>query len=107
MGMTEARILRSVQVPLSMPLILNGIRLSSAAVLATAPLAALVGSGGLGRYIIDGFSIRDFKEVGAGVTLVVVLVVINEIVFAGIARALAKGPRERARMFKRDVLAHS
>ena len=42
MGMTEARILRSVQVPLALPLILNGIRLSSAAVLATVPLAALV-----------------------------------------------------------------
>ena len=38
--MTEARILRSVQVPLALPLILNGIRLSSAAVLATVPLAA-------------------------------------------------------------------
>ena len=64
MGMTEGRILRSVQVPLALPLILNGIRLSSAAVIATAPLAAIVASGGLGRYIVDGFAIRDFAEVG-------------------------------------------
>jgi osmoprotectant transport system permease protein len=97
MGMTEARILRSVQVPLAMPLILNGIRLSSAAVLATAPLAAIVGSGGLGRYVIDGFAIQDYAEVGAGVTLVVALVVLNELLFAGLARLSSPGTRHRAR----------
>jgi osmoprotectant transport system permease protein len=95
MGMTEARILRSVQLPLSLPLILNGIRLSSAAVLATAPLAAVVGSGGLGRFVIDGFAIRDFSEVGAGVTLVVTLVVLNEVLFASLTRTVPNGPRPR------------
>src|SRR5439155_8220281 len=54
MGMSEPRVLRSVQVPLASPLMLNGIRLSSAAVLATVPLAALIGAGGLGRYVIGG-----------------------------------------------------
>lgn len=98
MGMTEARILRSVQVSLAMPLILNGIRLSSAAVLATAPLAALVGSGGLGRYVIDGFAIRDYAEVGAGVTLVVALVVVNELLFAWLARLTSPGKRRRPRV---------
>ena len=101
MGMTEPRILRSVQVPLAMPLILNGIRLSSAAVLATAPLAALVGSGGLGRYIIDGFAIQDYAEVGAGVTLVVALVVANELLFAGLARATAPAARRGFRTPRR------
>jgi osmoprotectant transport system permease protein len=95
MGMTEARILRSVQTPLALPLILNGLRLSSAAVLATAPLAAIVGSGGLGRYVIDGFAIRDFSEVGAGVTLVVVLVVLNELIFAALMRTVPNGPQAR------------
>jgi osmoprotectant transport system permease protein len=100
MGMTEGRILRSVQVPLAMPLILNGIRLSSAAVLATAPLAALVGSGGLGRYVIDGFAIRDYAEVGAGVTLVVALVVLNELLFAGLGRVTTPGKGTGPRMFR-------
>jgi osmoprotectant transport system permease protein len=107
MGMTEARILRSVQVPLSLPLILNGIRLSSAAVLATAPLAALVGSGGLGRFVIDGFAVRNFSEVGAGVTLVVGLVVVNELVFAGLTRMVANGPRRPPRSSRRDTFVHS
>jgi len=102
MGMTEARILRSVQVPLALPLILNGLRLSSAAVIATAPLAALVGSGGLGRYVIDGFAVRDFAEVSAGVTLVVTLVVCNELLFAGLVRAASRGPARRSRARSRD-----
>ena len=93
MGMTEARILRSVQVPLSMPLILNGIRLSSAGgARDRASRRAFVGGGGLGRFVVDGFVRATSTEVGAGVVLVVAQVVINEMVFAGLARVLvAKG----------------
>jgi osmoprotectant transport system permease protein len=94
MGMTEGRILRSVQVPLALPLILSGIRLASAAVLATATLAALVGGGGLGRFVVDGFAVRDFAQVGAGVVLVVGLVLINETAFAWLTRvAVSPGLR--------------
>src|SRR5262249_2995434 len=84
MGMTEPRLLRSVQVPLASPLILNGIRLSSTTVIATVPLAALIGAGGLGRYVVDGYSVQDYTKVGAGVVLVIALVVLNELLFAGL-----------------------
>ena len=107
MGMTEGRILRSVQAPLALPLILNGLRLSSAAVLATVPLAAVVGSGGLGRYVIDGFAVQDYAEVGAGVTLVVTLVVINELVFASLARVVFGGARRPRSVSRRDAAATS
>jgi len=92
MGMTEVRLLRSVQVPLSSRLILNGIRLSSSAVLATVPLAALIGSGALGRYVIDGFAVRDYAQVGAGVVLVVTLVILNELLFAVLIAWVTPGP---------------
>jgi osmoprotectant transport system permease protein len=107
MGMTEARILRSVQVPLALPLILNGIRLSSAAVIATAPLAAIAGGGGLGRFVVDGFSIRDFAEVGAGVTLVVGLVLLNELLFAALIRTVTRRPGRRPRIPARDGVANT
>jgi osmoprotectant transport system permease protein len=107
MGMTEARILRSVQVPLALPLILNGIRLSSAAVLATVPLAALVASGGLGRYVIDGFAVQDYAQVGAGVTIVVLLVLINELVFAALTRLAYGGTRRPRSVSRRDAAATS
>jgi osmoprotectant transport system permease protein len=100
MGMSEPRVLRSVQVPLASPLVLNGIRLSSAAVLATVPLAALIGSGGLGRYVIDGFAARDYTEVGAGVVIVVALVVLNELLFAALIARVTPGPRGRRRRLR-------
>jgi osmoprotectant transport system permease protein len=107
MGMKESRILRSVQIPLALPLILNGIRLSSAAVIATAPLAALVGGGGLGRYIVDGFSVRDYTLVRAGVVIVIALVILNEVIFALLIRATSTGPAPKRRRRRRDAFAHS
>jgi osmoprotectant transport system permease protein len=95
MGMTEARLLRSVQVPLASPLILNGIRLSSTTVLATVPLAALIAAGGLGRYIVDGFSVQDYAKVGAGVVLTIGLVILNELLFAVLIARVTPGPRAR------------
>ena len=105
MGMSEPRILRSVQFPLALPLILNGIRLSSAAVIATAPLAALVGGGTPGRYVVDGFHTQDYTLVRAGVLTVIVLVVLNEIVFSFLVRAATTGPRPRRRRTRRRHLA--
>ena len=86
MGMTEGRLLRRVQLPIARPLMLSGIRLSTAAIIATATLAALVGWGGLGRYIVDGFSTRDFVEVSVGVILVAALVLLSEGIFALLLR---------------------
>jgi osmoprotectant transport system permease protein len=100
MGMTEPGLLRSVQVPLASPLILNGIRLSSTAVIATVPLAALIGSGGLGRYVIDGYSVQNYAEVGAGVVLVVALVILNELLFAGLIAWATPGPSTRRRRLR-------
>ena len=56
-----------------------------------------MGSGGLGRYVVDGFAIRDFAEVGAGVTLVVGLVLLNELLFAGLMRLGPDAAPARAR----------
>jgi osmoprotectant transport system permease protein len=96
MGMTEGRLLRRVQLPIARPLMLNGIRLSTAAIIATATLAALVGWGGLGRYIVDGFSTRDFVEVFVGVVLVAGLVLLSEGLFALLLRfAVSPGLRTR------------
>lgn len=54
MGLTSYQILKSVEIPLAMPVILAGIRTSSVIVIGTATLAALVGAGGLGEPIFRG-----------------------------------------------------
>jgi osmoprotectant transport system permease protein len=53
MGMNERQVLLHVELPLSWPLIFAGIRTASVYVIATAPLAALAGGGGLGDIIIN------------------------------------------------------
>jgi osmoprotectant transport system permease protein len=53
MGMSERQVLTVVELPLSWPLIFAGIRTASVYVIATAPLAALAGGGGLGDIIVN------------------------------------------------------
>ena len=53
MGMTEPQVLRTVELPLSWPLIFAGIRTGAVYVIATAPLAAIAGGGGLGDIILN------------------------------------------------------
>jgi hypothetical protein len=57
--------------------------------------------------VIDGFSVQDYAEVGAGVVLVVVLVVANELVFAGLARLASGGTRRPRSVSRRDAAATS
>jgi osmoprotectant transport system permease protein len=53
MGMNERQVLTGVELPLSWPLIFAGIRTASVYVIATAPLAAIAGGGGLGDIIVN------------------------------------------------------
>jgi osmoprotectant transport system permease protein len=76
MGMRERAVLVQVELPLAVPLIMAGVRTSAVNIVATATLAALVAWGGLGRFIIDGFSQRDPVQIFAGAVLVAVLAVV-------------------------------
>jgi osmoprotectant transport system permease protein len=75
MGMNGWEVLRRVELPLAVPLIMAGIRTAAVAVVATATLAAYVDAGGLGRYIVDGFAVQDDVKVFAGGVLVALLAV--------------------------------
>lgn len=88
MGFTGRQVLARVEVPMGLPLIMAGIRTSGVQVVATATLAALVGWGGLGRYIIDGLATREFHEVFAGAVLVALLSLLVEIGLSLVQRAV-------------------
>jgi osmoprotectant transport system permease protein len=82
MGMTGRQSMFRIELPIAFPLIWAGIRVSAVQVVATATLAALIASGGLGRYIVDGIAVRDFAQVFAGALLVAMLAIATEGVFA-------------------------
>ena len=73
MGMTEWQILRKVEIPVALPLIILGIRTSAIQVVATATIAAYIGLGGLGRYIIDGLARDEYNVVAGGAAVIVLL----------------------------------
>jgi osmoprotectant transport system permease protein len=53
MGMSGSQLLRRVELPLATPLVMTGIRVSAVTVVATAPIAAIAGGGGLGDIIVN------------------------------------------------------
>lgn len=97
MGMSERQLLTRVEMPLALPLIAAGIRTSTVQVIATATLAAYVGSGGLGRYIRDGFAVRDLPAVFGGALLVALLALLAEFLLARLQGRLTPGRGAPAR----------
>lgn len=87
MGLGEAGILRRIELPLALSLILAGIRTASTNVVATATLGAIVAAGGLGRYIVDGLALQEYDRLFAGALLVALLAIVVEVVFSGFERA--------------------
>jgi len=87
MGLSESGILRRVELPLALPLILAGIRTASVNVVATATLGALVAGGGLGRYIVDGLGLQEYDRLFAGALLVALLAIAVEVSFGVLERA--------------------
>jgi osmoprotectant transport system permease protein len=78
------------------------VRISAFQVIATATLAAEVAAGGLGRYIVDGFAVRDDTQIFAGALVVVLLAFVVEAMFAGLQRALVPSALRRPRSFNPD-----
>ena len=65
MGMSGRQILGRIELPLAVPLIFTGIRVSAVTVVATAPIAAIAGGGGLGDVIVNQASYRLEGVIGA------------------------------------------
>jgi osmoprotectant transport system permease protein len=97
MGMTAMQVLRRVEIPLAMPVILAGMRTAAVQVVATATLGAVFGTGGLGRYIIDGIAQRRYEEVFAGALIVAALSIGTELAVGLVERrSISAGLRGRA-----------
>ena len=98
MGMTGWQILRKVELPVALPLIMLGLRTGAIFVVATATIAAEIGLGGLGRYIIDGLATSNYGEVAGGAVLVVILALLVQVVFVGLRYLVVPAPlRAQAR----------
>ncbi|WP_114907698.1 ABC transporter permease [Ornithinimicrobium murale] len=86
MGMTSWQQLWQVEVPCALPLIFSGLRSSMMQIIATATIAAVVGLGGLGRFLIDGQANRAYDEMAGGALLVAALALLIDLVGALLQR---------------------
>ena len=88
MGMTTWQIVIRIQAPLVTPLVAAGIRTSAVQIVATATLAAFIGAGGYGDYIVEGLNILNYTELVVGAVSVAVLAILIEVLMSWLQRAL-------------------
>jgi osmoprotectant transport system permease protein len=101
MGFTELALLRRIEVPLALPVILGGIRSATVQVIATTTLGAILAYGGLGRYIVDGIAQRDDGQLYGGVVLVALVALAGEGSLALAQRLVQR--RQRARQPRHEA----
>lgn len=87
MGMTEAGIIRGVEVPLAVPTIMGGVRTAAINIIATATIAPLAGILTLGDFIISRNVYGD-AGVLAGAVLVALMALAMEGALAGLQWAM-------------------
>lgn len=97
MGLTTWQIITRIQTPLVLPIIAAGVRTSAVQIVATATLAAFIGAGGYGDYIVDGFNTFKNAEILAGAIPVAILAMMIELVMSWLQRILTpEGLRQQA-----------
>lgn len=72
-GLTKWKKLQRLELPMAMPMILSGIRISLVMIIGTATLAALIGGGGLGTFILTGIQSNNNDYVIIGAVLSAIL----------------------------------
>jgi osmoprotectant transport system permease protein len=88
MGMRGSEVLRKVELPCALPLLMSGLRSAALQVIATATIASSVSLGGLGRYLIDGLANNDYEVMAGGAACVAALAVLIDLLMAGLQRAV-------------------
>ena len=85
MGMTPLQVLTRIQIPLVLPVVAAGVRTSAVQIVATVPLAGLIGGGGYGDYINAGLG-QEVHQIDllVGAVCVALLALITEGLFAAI-----------------------
>jgi osmoprotectant transport system permease protein len=83
MGMSAGEILRRIELPLALPVIVAGVRIATVTVISVAVVAAYVNAGGLGTLIFSGISSDHAPKIWAGALTACALAVIADL---GLAR---------------------
>ena len=90
MGLTEQQLLREVELPLAMPVIVAGIRIATVIAIGVATIAAAIGGGGLGTLIFRGVAMVDSRMILAGALPAAALALIADALLTIVERKLVR-----------------
>ncbi|UJF11528.1 ABC transporter permease [Staphylococcus epidermidis] len=82
MGMTRFQLMKDVEMPLALPLIISGIRLSSVYVISWATLASYVGAGGLGDLVFNGLNLYQPPMIISAAIVVTLLALVIDFILS-------------------------
>jgi len=88
MGMTDGELLTRVELPLSVPFVLAGIRIATVTAVGVATIAAAVGAGGLGELIFRGVAMVDNQLILAGAIPAALLAIVADLLLGAIESRL-------------------
>lgn len=89
MGMTDGQLLRKVELPLAMSVILAGLRVATVISVGIATIAAAIGAGGLGVYIFRGLAMVNNQVILAGAIPAAILAILADATLGWAERRLA------------------
>ncbi|MDI7742744.1 ABC transporter permease [Lysinibacillus fusiformis] len=94
MGMTTMQSILLVELPLAIPVIMSGIRLSAVYVISWATLASYVGAGGLGDFIFNGLNLYQAELIIGGAIIVTLLALLADFLLSKLEKLVTpKGLR--------------
>jgi osmoprotectant transport system permease protein len=88
MGMSPWQVLSRIEFPLALPVLMTGIRAATVEVVASAGLAAFIGAGGLGDFVLRGFAVRRTYIMLVGAVPIALLALAAEWSLAAVQRQL-------------------
>ena len=86
-GMTKWERLKKFEIPLAMPVIVSGVRTATVMIIGTATLAALVGAGGLGSFILLGIDRRNASLILIGAISSAILAILFNVILKWLEKA--------------------
>lgn len=95
MGYTSRQMLRRVELPLALPIIMAGVRIATVTTIGLVTVTAFIGQGGYGQFFIQGFNRRNTTEVLVGVILSVLLATLADLALLVVERRMTPWSQAR------------
>lgn len=89
MGMSKGQVIQKVQLPLAIPVIMAGIRLSAVYVIAWTTIAAYIGGGGLGEFIFNGLQTYRQDLIFGGTIPVIIIAILTDLLAGYLEKKLS------------------